>query len=231
VSSPLDDACPRCGTAREPGQDYCLECGLRLPPTSGRLARFRRAWVRRVGWYPGDWFWTTLLAFLVAAAGAAVAIVVTRPASGGNNTGTVFVMTSPSVPLAPPATTAPTPTVDTSTLPTPPEPPGVTTTAAPKPPPNGKTPWPKGQSGWTVVLVSLPATKTGRDRAQAQAQRAVANGLPEVGVLTSSRYSSLHPGYFVVFAGVYDARAEAQSSLNAARQAGFSGAYVRQIAQ
>ena len=165
----LDDACPRCGTHREPGQEYCLECGLRLPPTGGRLARFRRGWVGRVGWYPGDWFWTTLLALLVAAGGAAVAIATTRTASGGN-TGTTFVATSPNVSLAQPTTSAPAPTVDTSTLPTPPEPPEATTTA-PKPPPNGKTPWPEGESGWTVVLVSLPATRPGQTRARAQAQR------------------------------------------------------------
>ena len=224
----LDEACPRCGTPREPGQEYCLECGLRLPPTSGRLAGFRRVWVRRIGWYPGDWFWTTLLALVVAAAGAVVAIATTHAASGGN-TGTTFVATGgPSVPVTSPAPSAPTPTVDTSTLPTPPEPPGTT---EPKAPPNGRTPWPAGEDGWTVVLVSLPATKAGRDRARSQAERAVEGGLPEVGVLTSSRYSSLHPGYFVVFAGVYDSQDQAASSLNAARDAGFSSAYVRQIVQ
>ena len=35
----------------------------------------------------------------------------------------------------------------------------------------------------------------------------------------------------VVFAGIYDARSQAQSTLNAAYAAGFSSAYVRQIAQ
>jgi len=229
MSSPLDDACPRCGTAREPGQEYCLECGLRLPPTSGRLAGFRRACLRRVGWFPGDWFWTTLLALVVAAAGAAVAIVTTSTANGGN-TGTTFVATGgPSVPLAPPATSTPRPTVDTSTLPTPPEPPGSTTPAPPKEPPNGKTPWPAGEDGWTVVLVSLPATKAGRDRAQAQAKQAVSGGLPEVGVLTSSRYSSLHPGYFVVFSGIYGSQSQASSAATAAQSRGYAGAYPKPV--
>jgi hypothetical protein len=64
-----------------------------------------------------------------------------------------------------------------------------------------------------------------------QAQKAVKAGLPDVGVLTSSRYTSLHPGYFVVFSGIFDARAQADSTLSAARSAGFRGAYVRQIVQ
>jgi len=222
----LDEACPRCGAHRDPGQEYCLECGLKLPPTSGRIARLRRGWVRRVGWYPGDWFWTTLLALVVAAGGAAVAIATTRTASGGN-TGTTFVATSPPVPLTTPSTSTPA-TVDTSTLPTPPEPSSSTTTTAA--PANALTPWPAA-SGWTDVLVSLPATKAGRERAQAQARKARQAGLPEVGILVSSRYSSLHPGYLVVFAGIFDTQREAVSSLSAARGAGFSSAYVRQITQ
>lgn len=222
-----DDVCPRCGAAREPDQEYCLECGLRLPPTGGRIAGLRRTWVHRVGWYPGDWIWTTLLALLIAAAGAAVAIFLTTHRSP-SNTGTTFAATTPNVPLTTPATSAPTPTADTSTLPTPPEP--TSTSAKPKPQPaNGATPWPPSQSGWTVVLESEPATAGGRVRAKARAQQAVRAGLPEVGVLTSSRYASLHPGYLVVFAGIYDGRGQAQSTLNAAYAAGFSSAYVRQI--
>ena len=36
-----------------------------------------------------------------------------------------------------------------------------------------------------------------------------AKGLPAVGVLDSSQYASLQPGYFVVFSGIYDSQAEA----------------------
>jgi hypothetical protein len=81
------------------------------------------------------------------------------------------------------------------------------------------------------VLESLPATKAGRRTAQTRADRAARDGLPDVGVLVSSRYSTLHPGYFVIFSGVYDSRADAESTLRAATAAGFSAAYVRQIAQ
>jgi hypothetical protein len=47
-------------------------------------------------------------------------------------------------------------------------------------------------------------------------------------VLNSSRFASLHPGYFVVFHGVFDSDAEATSALPRARGV-FRLAYVRQI--
>jgi hypothetical protein len=228
VNEPLDLLCPRCGAAREPEQEFCLECGLRLPTTSGRLARARRTWVKRLGWYPGDWIWTTLLTLVVAAAGAAIAIVSTRDARSSN--GATVVATLPSVPVTTPPPTAPQ-TVDTTTLPTPPEPTTTGGKPKPKPPANGRTPWPAGRTGWTVVLESLPATQTGLRTARTRATRAAGGGLPEVGVLVSARYSTLHPGYYVVFSGIFDTRAEAESTLRAATSAGFSAAYVRQIAQ
>jgi hypothetical protein len=225
VTHPIDQACPRCGTARRPEQEYCIECGLRLPPTSGALARVRRGWVRGLGWYPGDWVWSALLALVVAAAGAAVAIAATDDAQS-SRADTIYA-TSQSVALASPAPT-PAAGADTSTLPTPPEPP---TSSTARPQPNGRTPWPAGQTGWTVVLESLPATTSGQRSARARADRAAKDGLPEVGILVSSRYSTLHPGYFVIFTGIYDSRSEAESNLRAAGSAGFSSAYVRQITQ
>src|SRR5919198_1139923 len=33
-------ACPRCGAPYAAGQEYCVECGLRLPAETGRFARF-----------------------------------------------------------------------------------------------------------------------------------------------------------------------------------------------
>ena len=53
--------CPRCGAPRGPASVYCIECGLRLPERRGAVASLRRRWVRRIGWYPGDWVWLPLL--------------------------------------------------------------------------------------------------------------------------------------------------------------------------
>ncbi len=220
------DACPRCGAAREPDQEYCVECGLRLPPTQGAVSSLRRRWVRRLGWYPGDWVWNPLLALLIAIVGTAAAIWL--PGRGAGNTGTTFVETSPPVRVTTPTSTTPTaPTVETTTLPAPPEPTSSTPTT-PSGPPNGKTEWPEGKNGWTVVLVSYPIAN-GRDTALQKAQDAAKKGLPEVGVLVSSRYSSLHPGYYVVFSGVYDSRELAQAGRRTARSNGFGGAYERPV--
>jgi cell division septation protein DedD len=225
-----DRTCPRCGAARAPDQRYCLECGLALPRVEGRLPSLRRRWIRRFGWYPGDWIWVSLLTLLVAAAGAGSAIVLTQKT---NAAGSTFIAPPP-VTVKEPSTVQPTTapaTVDTSTLPTAPEP-GTTTKRRPKPrgQKNGHFVWPKNENGWTIVLVSYPKTN-GRPSALQTAGRAAKAGLHQVGVLDSSRYASLQPGYYVVFTGIYPGKTDADSAVATARQAGFGGAYSRQIAR
>jgi hypothetical protein len=204
-----DGTCPRCGALRTDDQRYCLDCGLALPEVTGRVAVLRRRWIARFGWYPGDWVWTALVTLLLAAAGAAAAIAVTDARSRPRS----FV----SVPAV----------VGSSPLPTAPEP---TAAGRAKPPPNGRTMWPSNENGWTIVLVSYPKT-IGHDAALATAARAAKAGLVEVGVLDSSRYPSLQPGYDVVFTGVYGSKADADAAVATARQAGFGGAYSREIAR
>jgi len=84
------------------------------------------------------------------------------------------------------------------------------------------------QSGFTVVLISIP-TSAGRAVAIARARAASRAGLPQVGVLESSRYSSLHPGYYVVFSGIHSSRAQAEQAREAASARGFPLAYSREI--
>jgi len=69
----------------------------------------------------------------------------------------------------------------------------------------------------------------GPERPRATARRAANAGLPEVGVLDSSKFASLHPGYAVVFSGVYSSRADAEAALTSVRASGFGGGYVREI--
>ena len=76
--------------------------------------------------------------------------------------------------------------------------------------------WPTGTTGWTNIL-DLGSQGDGRDAAVARAEQARRKGLRRVGVLDSSRYASLHPGYWVVFAGVYPSEPEATSRLREAR--------------
>lgn len=225
MTEPLEQVCPRCGAPRQPDQEYCLECGLKLPTTTGALARARRSWVKRVGWYPGDWVWVSLLTLLVAVAGAAAAIAISHHAKA--RAGRTVLAPTQSLPVHQPPPT-PATTAGAATTPVAPEP---TTTSkghtAPAAPAVGT--WPANRSGWTIVLVSYPKTN-GAAAAHATALRALHAHLPQVGVLDSSGYASLQPGYLVVFTGEYGSHDAADAALATARQAGFAAAYVRQVA-
>jgi hypothetical protein len=175
------NACPRCGAGVEPGQEYCLACGGRLPgPGFGRREGRAKGWQRR-----------SAVALVVALAGTAAAVAASdpEPDSAAISTATGDFATVPT----------------TSTLPSPSE-----------APPTNTTDWPAGEDGWTIALASVPQTK-GRRLAVARAREARRKGLAQVGILDSSRYASLHPGYWVVFTGVYDSEAEATSALDPAR--------------
>jgi hypothetical protein len=225
VAHPEDELhCPRCQTPYGEGQEYCLECGTRLPTRSGLVAVLGSEWRRRLGRYPGDWIWPVLLA-LVVAAGAGVVSALWLADTSSSASGTL-VRTQPGPSTPTPTETAPELTTTTPTTPTATE----TNPAAPPPPPLRQTltTWPAGKNGWTIVLDSVPTTN-GRVGAVAEAKQALRLGLKQVGVLDSAGYSSLHPGYFVVFSGIYDSQAEAQSHIIEAHRHGYRGPYPRRI--
>jgi hypothetical protein len=147
-----------------------------------------------------SWAFRALAAGVVALAGAAAAIAATE--SDGGSTAIVTAIGD--------FASAPESTTDESPV-----------------GPSSGTEWPVGEDGWTIALVSLPQTG-GRPAALARARAARAKGLPQVGILDSSRYASLHPGYWVVFSGVYASEAEATSALEAARRHARS-AMVRRV--
>jgi hypothetical protein len=219
-----DSGCPHCGTPAEQHQEYCLECGGRLRPP-GVVPALAQGWRRRLGWYPGDWIWPSLLALVVAALAASAAILWTREAEGGA-TRTLVGDTSqlPTTLAAVPGTTD----VSTLTAPT-----GTTETTDTTTTTDGRSrpsliEWPRGRSGWTVVVASVP-TSGGRQPAVGRAREALDAGLEQVGVLDSARFSSLHPGYFVVFSGVYPTLDEAQNAASDAAEAGYGNSYARRI--
>jgi hypothetical protein len=233
VPPPPEPTCPRCGAPTTPGQEYCLECGFRLAGGGGFLRSLEASWRDRFGSYPGDWIWPVLLGLLIAVAGAGAAILI--GASDGNG-GSTLVATKPGTarnPTTPPATatatlpTVPsgTPTTTAPTVPTTP-PPGTTTTRPPSA--GGLVSWPAGRNGFTVVLESIP-TSGGRSFAVARARAAARSGLPQVGVLDSGSFSSLHPGYFVIFSGVYGSNAAADRARLTAAGKGYPAAYAREI--
>ena len=168
--------CPRCGEGVAVGQEYCLECGLRLPGVS------------RLGAAPADnrkTAVTVALAAAVAVGGAALAITLTH---GTATAQAVVTATGGSEVIA-------TPTPNTVAR---------------------LEQWPSGTAAWTNILISVPKVE-GRDAAVARAEQARQKGLRRVGVLDSSRYASLHPGYWMVFSGVYPSEPEAASRLREAK--------------
>jgi hypothetical protein len=215
--------CPTCGAPHDPFQEYCLECGHRLPSPYG---------VRREVWTRGSpvWLWAALAALLLVAlvAGAIVAVAATKGdeeagtsipvvSTTPQTTDTVGIITQPgTVTINPPTSTIiPTTTLSTTTS-------STTTTS-------GTITWPAGRDGYSIFLKSVP-TSQGRAQADAAAHRAIDNGLTQVGVLNSTDYSSLNAGYWVTFTGVYDSESQANSALSNARSKGFPTAYVRRVA-
>ncbi len=224
MSEPGDLQCPRCGAAVQAGQEYCLECGGRLGrPQVGAAARASSSVSSRYAW-AGAWLVPSLLGLAVALVGTGAAIAISSDgeerAAVSTATGGSVTVTETTATLTAPEPTTPATTAPPTTTPT--------TTAPPPPPANpAAITWPRDRRGWTIVLLSLPQAN-GREAATEQATRARARGLRRVGVLDSSRYASLHPGYYVVFQGVYESEAEAASALQRARAA-FPNAYQREI--
>ncbi|CAN5805221.1 MAG: hypothetical protein H0T97_05040 [Actinobacteria bacterium] len=155
---------------------------MRLPGPGAIGARrgLRSGWVIRA-----------TLAFLVALAGAALAVAATN---GGNDTAELVTATGGFATL-PASTTLPPPSQGAAA---------------------GIADWPAGDDGWTIALATLPQTG-GRQVAVLRARNAAKRGLA-VGILDSSQFASLHPGYWLVFAGLYGSEAEATSDLARARR-------------
>jgi cell division septation protein DedD len=210
--------CPLCGADTAPGQEYCLECGERLvaaPVLTGdavaQVLPFTRA----------SWFWPAVVGFLIAGVAAGVIVV-----TGAAHKKPKVLKATPqfltvSTPTRTVVKTAPAATTPGSTAAT------KTTKARPA----TLIDWPATKSSaYTVVLVSLPSAG-GHAAALAQAHKALGAGLQQVGVLDSARFATLHPGYFVVFSGIFSSYSDAGSALSQAHANGFSAAYVRQVSR
>jgi hypothetical protein len=216
------DDCPRCGAPYAPLQEYCLECGLRLPedplaePPSGALAGLPAG---------GAWVWPALVGLVVAVI-AVAAILIARAADDPAEEVVVALVGPP--PFVPVTEETSVPEQTLPTLPTLPPRPRRRPPAPPRPRAGELVSWPAGQAGWTVVLASYPAS-SGREAATRRAREASEAGVREVGVIDSSQHASLHPGYFVVFAGIHDSQEAALDALEQVQDRGYEAAYVREI--
>jgi len=211
-------ACLRCGTVNEGGQAFCFECGIALPGRSADPWRLPRASSLNP-------IWIALGVLVLGAVGALAAVAVTRR---DNHPATLVATNLPAQTVVHTLPVLRTPAV---TVPTAPAPVIVTTPssrpALKKPKVTTLTEW-TAADGYTIVLASIPSAN-GRDNAESFAKRALAKGLTHVGVLDSQDFSSLHPGYFVVFTGFYRSNGSAAAHISQAEAAGFGPAYTRRI--
>jgi hypothetical protein len=197
-----------------PGSEYCLACGQPLRVQT-RIQAFRER-------YSGSAVWPLLAVLVLAALGALVAIAVSRGDDGASTLVATRLPARTTVPRRPifgtetAATTILLPQVTTALPPT--------TTAAKV---TTLTEWTVAD-GYTLVLASVPLAN-GRASAVEIAKRALAAGLPEVGVIDTKDFSGLHPGYFVVFTGVYTSNSAAAAHISQAETAGFTSPYARRI--
>jgi hypothetical protein len=171
--------------------------------------------------YPTNPAWLVLALLILTALGALVAVFVSR---GGGERATLVATHLPARTVVHPR-----PIFGTETLVPTTAPPVVNTTPPPTTAPPRETTlrrW-SAADGYTVVLASIPRAN-GRSRAVEVAKQALAKGLATVGVLNTKDFSSLHPGYFVVFSGFYRSNASASAHVSQAEAAGFP-AYARRI--
>lgn len=249
-SRPTHSRCVRCGAPAAPRQEICLQCGARLPdPGPSALELTLR---RRAPWLSLELLVPLVVLALVTLASAAVALgarherrastptlleptttrattaATTRSAStasastGGPTISTGKLPVAPGAPSTAARTTPPpTTTHAAATRP-------VTTRARPAVSVSGS--WPRRTSGWTVIIQSLPASPLGHGEALATARAARHAGLARVGVLLSSRYSTLRNGYWAVYTGVFASSAAAEAAAATAARRGFPGAYPARVA-
>lgn len=100
----------------------------------------------------------------------------------------------------------------------------TTTETAPEPASTSLGDWPGG-SGYTAILASLASEA----EARAEQAQATASGL-DAGVLFSTDFRSLRPGYWVVFSGDFGTISGADERAERAHGLGYSDAYPRFVA-
>lgn len=244
---PVVPPCEVCGGELEADQTYCLECGSPTP----LAPRLHRGAGRTVAILAGA-------AVILGLGAGALAFAVVRDDGGdgttpGSPTGAPLVPTGPQVTVPLPPETAPTTgalppdtsfTTPTTPVVTAPDTSGFdtvtaigsvpTTAPATEPDTTGQAPpttqsaggasdWPAGRTAWTAILAS---TRSQTD-ARAAKTRVAGAGDP-AGVLFSTDFTGLRPGYWVVFSGTYASRNTAIAQAVKLRP-DFPSAYARRI--
>jgi hypothetical protein len=88
--------------------------------------------------------------------------------------------------------------------------------------------WPAGSTGYTVQLQTLPAPGTSLSAVEAAKTAASAKGAKAVGALKSEEFSSLAAGNYVIYAGIFHKRPEAEKALAGLKKS-FPGASLIRV--
>ena len=213
--------CPACLSPMRSDQRYCLECGERLavdeippPPGGGSAFANRNTSILAV------------VAVILIIAGVGLAWVALRTTSTSDDPVTA-ITTAPVTTDAAITATAITDTAitdtDTAITDT-----AITDTAITD---TGSTVggWPANQSGFAVIVASKDTASFTEADAQTIADQASAAGVPMVGVLDSSLFPTLNPGYWAVFSGPYATRDEAAAAATTIQSQGYPDAYAREV--
>ncbi len=210
--------CPACLSPMRSDQRYCLECGERLavdeipPPPGGGSAFANRS--------------TSLLAIAAVALiviGVGLGWVALRDPNRGDTpdaTATETVITDTVITDTVITDTIITDTIITDTI--------ITDTVITDTSAAGAT-WPVGASGYAVILASKDSATFTEADAQIIAGDATAAGVPMVGVLDSSQFSTLNPGYWAVFSGPYTTLDQAVAAAATIQGQGYPEAYARHV--
>lgn len=255
---PPPPACTACGAELEPDQTYCLECGSPTPLAprlrrGGRRAALLAGGMIVLGLGAGALAFAVVdddeetgSATVTTSATAPfvpTGTVPTAPLPTAPTTGSLPADTSFTTPTAPGSTTPVTPGLTSGTLPSttgfdtvtgPTKVPTTAPTTAVAPTTDsvpattgkdaaGSSDWPIGVTAWTAILASTRSESDARS-----AKGRVSAGGDPAGVLFSSDFSDLRPGYWVVFSGRFGSRDTAIAQAAKLRP-DFPSAYARRI--
>jgi hypothetical protein len=196
---PGGSACANCGAALAADQRYCLGCGARRgePRVPPQTAPSEPATPAEPAARPAD---VSPLAAVIGIAllGGMLLIGVLI----GRETGDDEPAPAPVVTVGNPSSgdaTAP----PTSTTPDDAE--GASAAVVSE--------WPEGTEGFTIQLSMIPKDGATQESVDSAKEGAVAQGATDAAVLDSDRYSSLPPGQYVIYSGVYTDRRSAEVGL------------------
>jgi len=208
--------CPACLSPVRSDQRYCLECGERLqvdeipPPPGGGSALAERGSSLLI-----------IAAIVLVTVGVALSWVALRePAEEATDTATAPITATDVVPTETIATdTIFTDTAITDT--------GMTDTGVD---PGGQGDWPADLAAWAVIISSKEVDRFSEADARQIADDAAAAGVPQTGVLESSAFATLNPGYWAIYSGPYTTKSEAEAAAINIRVQGYPEAYAREVA-